>query len=88
LGIVTDADRSAPERGAPYELSLLQAVSYCDTAAVLPAWLVEPEPLPAYTPPAVPPFSLNAEPGALEALPGSVGAVFPGPQLKPWVVPG
>src|SRR6185312_15683448 len=59
-------------------------------AAVLPACCVEPGPLPAYFVPATPGFvvlSLNAEPGALPALPGSVGAVAVA-QLNPCVVPG
>ena len=65
-----------------------QATSYWETAAVLLAVPAE-TPLPAYTCPATPPLglvadgSLNADPGAEAALPGSLGAeslrqVWPG----------
>jgi hypothetical protein len=51
-----------------------QATSYCETAAPF-AGVEVVRPFPAYTAPAVPPFSLNADPGAPAAWPGSVGAV-------------
>jgi hypothetical protein len=50
-----------------------QATSYCDTLFGLfefCGWL------PAYMLPAMPPFSLNAEPGADAACPGSSSAVL------------
>ncbi len=51
-----------------------QATSYCETALGLLAWSAD-TPLPAYTPPATPSTSLNADPGALGAFPGPFGAV-------------
>ena len=52
-----------------------QATSYWEIAlSVLP--FSDGAPLPAYTPPAMPPFSLNADPGAELAFPGSAGAVL------------
>jgi hypothetical protein len=50
------------------------ATSYWETAWPL-AGVPVFSPLPAYTPPAMPPFSLNADPLAFAALPGSFGAV-------------
>src|SRR5260370_1374087 len=51
----------------------MQATSYCETAAVLFAWVRDAVPgLPAYTNPAWP-LALNGEPGALAEEPGVTG---------------
>src|SRR5437763_3595728 len=59
--------QASPQRWLTWK----QATSYCETDFGLfefCGWL------PAYIEPAIPPFSLNAEPGAEAAFPGSPGA--------------
>jgi hypothetical protein len=71
---------NAPQRWLTWK----QATSYCETEVGLfefCGWL------PAYMEPAIPPFSLNAEPGADAAFPGSLGAVLLRQVCDGWPVP-
>jgi hypothetical protein len=80
------AAASLPGR-EPYELgecdavNWKQATSYCEMAVCWFAGVFVLAPLPAYTPPAMPPFSLNAEPRADEAFPGSSAVDVPDRQV-------
>src|SRR5436305_2442766 len=72
--------QASPQRWLTWK----QATSYCETDFGLfefCGWL------PAYIEPAMPPFSLNAGPGADAALPGSLGAVLLRQVCDGWPAP-
>jgi len=68
-------DQGADRRAVAGAGDRKQATSYWEMALSVLAFS-DGAPLPAYTPPARPPFSLNADPGAELAFPGSAGAVL------------
>src|SRR5436305_12810268 len=72
--------QASPQRWLTWK----QATSYCETDFgffEFCGWL------PAYIEPAIPPFSLNAEPGADAACPGSLGALALRQLCDGWPVP-